>query len=251
MKNNYLARLFQEIDIFGKKPQLYYKKKKKKKSNIGSFFTIIYAAIYIGIFAYKLFRMIKNEDGIFTDSNINPEKPESIHLTNEIFYFGFALEDPLTYDTILNERIYYPRAFYKRGVREGDEWKWETKEIELERCKLEKFGSKYQEIFAKKHLNLHYCFKKMDYLLEGHFSYDLYSMFYVSLYPCKNTTENNNHCLPLEEIDYYLKGTFITLEIQDIILSPNDYNSPIKGRAQNIYTTVGKKYLKNYIYFLK
>ena len=251
MKNNYITRFFKEIDIFGKEPQFYYKRKEKKKSNIGSIFTIIYAAIYIGLLAYKIIRMINKKDGVFTDTNINPEKPDSINLTNEKFYIGFAIEDPVTYDTILDDRIYYPRAFYKRGSREGEEWIWEVKEVELERCKLEKFGSKYQEIFANKHLNLHYCFKDMDYLLEGHFSYDLYSMLYISLYPCKNTTENNNHCLPLEEIDYYLKGTFVTLEMQDILLSPNDYKSPIKGRTQDIYTTVGKQLFKELHIFFK
>ena len=251
MTKNIIARIFHQIDIFGKEPQFYYKKKEKKKSNIGSIFTILYAIIYLGLLAYKVIRMITNQDGIFTDTNINPEKPDSILLTNEIFYLAFAIEDPITYDTILDERIYYPKAFFKKGVREGEEWIWDVKEVELERCKLEKFGSKYKEIFSKKHLNLHYCFKDMNYLLEGHFSYDLYSMLYVSLYPCKNTTENNNHCLPLEEIDYYLKGTFVTLEMEDIILSPDDYKSPIKGRNQDIYTTVGKKLFKELHIFFK
>ena len=194
--------------------------------------------------------MIRNQDGVFTDTNINPEKYESIHLTNEIFYLGFAIEDPVAYDTILDERIYYPKAYFKKGKRTGEEWIWDVKEVELERCKLEKFGSKYKDIFINKHLNLYYCFKDMDYLLEGHFSYDLYSILFISLYPCKNTTENNNHCLPLEKIDYYLKGTFVTLEMKDILLTPNDYNYPITGRTQDIYTTVGKKLFKElYIFF--
>ena len=251
MKFNFVTRIFHEIDIFGKEPQFYYKSKEKKKSNIGSIFTLLFGAIYFGLLAYKLTRMIRNQDGVFTDTNINPETPDSILLSNEIFYLGFAIEDPVTYDTILNERIYYPKAFFKRGSRKGEEWIWEVKEVELEICKLEKFGSRYKKIFANKHLDVHYCFKNMDYLLEGHFSYDLYSMLYISLYPCKNTTENNNHCLPLEEIDYYLKGTFVTLEFEDILLTPNDYKSPIKGRTQDIYTTVGKKLFKELHIFFK
>ena len=94
--------------------------------------------------------MINKKDGVFTDSNKNPEKYESIHLTNENFYLGLAIEDPITYDTIYDDTIYYIKAYYKKGVREGDIWNWEVKELETERCKLEKFGSKYQKIFAKK-----------------------------------------------------------------------------------------------------
>ena len=174
----------------------------------------------------------------------------ALNLSNELFYLGFTIENPDTYDPIFDERIYYAKAFFKRAVREGINWDWEVKEIELERCNLKKFGSRYQELFAKKYIDLHYCFKDVDYILEGHFSYDLYSMLYVSLYPCVNTTENNNHCRPLEEIDYYLKGTFVTLQMQDILLTPNDYNSPTKGRTQDIYTTIGKKLFKElHIYF--
>ena len=79
MKNNFITRIFHEIDIFGKDPQLYYyKRKEKKKSNIGSIFTILYTAIYIGLLVYKITRMIKKEDGVFTDSNLNPENPDGI-----------------------------------------------------------------------------------------------------------------------------------------------------------------------------
>ena len=195
--------------------------------------------------------MINNVDGEFTDSNINPEKPDFIHLTNENFYLGFAIEDPKTYDTILDESIYYPKAYFKTGKRKGKEWIWTNKTLELEPCKLDKFGSKYKTIFARKYLGLHYCFKEMDEILEGHFSYDSYSMFFISLFPCKNTTKNNNTCKPLEEIDYYLKGTFFTMQFQDILLTPNNYNDPVKGRDQDLYTTVGKKLFKEFHVFFK
>ena len=250
MINNVIFRYFRNIDIFGKDPQFYYKKNEKKKSNIGSIFTIIYIILYVSLFTYKLYRMINKKDGVFTDSNLNPEKYESIHLTNENFYLGFAIEDPVTYDTIFDNTIYYVKAYYKKGVREGNNWDWEVKELETEQCKLEKFGSKYQNIFSKKNLNVHHCFKEMDYIMEGHFSYDLYSMLYISLFPCKNTTENGNHCKPIEVIDYYLKGTFIAMQIQDILLTPEDYNNPVKERDQDIYTTVGKKLFKEmHVYF--
>ena len=248
MINNVIFRYFRNIDIFGKDPQFYYKKNEKKKSNIGSIFTIIYIILYVSLFTYKLYRMINKKDGVFTDSNLNPEKYESIHLTNENFYLGFAIEDPVTYDTIFDDTIYYVKAYYKKGVREGNNWDWEVKELETEQCKLE--SSKYQNIFSKKNLNVHHCFKEMDYIMEGHFSYDVYSMIYISLFPCKNTTENGNHCKPIEVIDYYLKGTFVTIQLQDILLTPEDYNNPVKERDQDIYTTVGKKLFKElHIYF--
>jgi hypothetical protein len=120
----------------------------------------------------------------------------------------------------------------------------------LEQCKLEKFGSKYKEKFAKKYLDLHYCFKEMNEILEGHFSYDKYSFFYISLFPCINSTKNNT-CKPIEEIDKYLKGTFFTMQFQDILLTPNNFSDPIKGRDQDLYTTVGKRLFKEFHIFFK
>ena len=80
----------------------------------------------------------------------------------------------------------------------------------------------------------------MDYILEGHFSYDLYSFFFIQFFPCVNTTDKHT-CKPLEQIDYYLKNTFVTFQFQDIELTPNNYKTPIRPRGVDIYTTVGKK----------
>ena len=76
----------------------------------------------------------------------------------------------------------------------------------------------------------YYCFKEMDFVLEGHFSYDLYSFLYLQFFPCVNTTEKQN-CKPLEQIDYYLKNTFLSFQLQDIELTPNDYKNPFRPKA--------------------
>ena len=86
----------------------------------------------------------------------------------------------------------------------------------------------------------------MNETLHGHFSYDNYSFFYIQLYPCINTTENNNHCQPPEVIDYFLKGkgTFICMEFEDVELTPHNYSYPVRPRNQDIYFTVGKQLFK-------
>ena len=86
---------------------------------------------------------------------------------------------------------------------------WEKKEIELEICRIENFGKSFQAKFNHNVWDNLYCFKEMNETLLGHFNYDYYSMFFIQLFPCKNTTKNNNHCKPLEVIDYYLKETFL------------------------------------------
>ena len=158
----------------------------------------------------------------------------------ENFYGGFALEHPETYDNFIDETIYFPKAYYKIGKLEGDNWIWNIKEIELEVCQLEKFGSFYKDKFKNKKLNHLYCFKKVDDKLLGHFSYDYYSFFFIQFFPCKNTTESSK-CQTKEKMDYYLKSTFVSFQMQDIEITPLNFSYPVIGRDVDIYATVGKK----------
>ena len=209
------------------------------------FFSLFFKVIYVASFIYKLNGMLKKSDYLFYNTFVYKKEPPSIKLTKENFYVGFGLEDPQTYNPFIDERIYFPKAYFKKAERHGDLWNWEIKEIELERCKSEKFGKSFKEIYDSNLLNNLYCFKEMNETLLGHFSYDIYSFFYIEFFPCKNSTENNNHCKPKEEIDYYLKRTFVFMEFGDIELTPDNYSYPITPRIQDIYFTVGKKFFQD------
>ena len=237
---NVSCRILKDVDMFAKEPELYFKGKSKKTTWIGRILTILFIFVYIAIIIYKVIRMFKRTDVTFFDTFMYEDKPPLIQLSSDKFYGGFALEDPYTYDAFIDEGIYYPKAYFKRTERKGDDFEWDIKELEIERCKLEKFGANHKDSFKTKALNNYYCFKDMNFTLEGHFSYDLYSLFYIQFFPCVNTTESSK-CKPIEEIDYYLKNTFINLEWQDIELTPKNFNHPIRGRDVDIFTTVGKR----------
>ena len=244
------CNIFKNIDIFGKNIQLYYKGKEKKYNYFGSTLTIAYGIIYIAFCSYKLYRMFNKKDITFYDTYAYIDEPPVINVTNDNFYGGFALEDPNTYDAFIDETIYYPKAYFKSGKREGANWVWKIKAKELEKCKINKFGEFYRDIFKEKTLDTLYCFKKVDEELVGHFSYDYYSFFYIEFFPCINTTENNNHCKSKEIIDYYLKNTFVSFQLQDIELTPQNYTTPVRARNQDVYTKVGKKLFQEiHIYF--
>ena len=233
-------KFLKNIDIFNKTFDLYYKGKNKKSTYVGSIFTICYGVIYFSFFLYKILRMINKRDVTFYDTIAYLEEIPEIDVTNENFYGGFALENPETYDNFIDETIYYPKAYYKIGKLEGDNWIWNIKEIELEKCKLEKFGSFYKDNFKNKKLNNLYCFKNINDKLLGHYSYDYYSFFFIQFFPCKNTTENSK-CQTKEKMDYYLKSTFVSFQMQDIEITPLNFSYPVIGRDLDIYTTIGKK----------
>ena len=244
------CNILKNIDIFGKNIQLYYKGKEKKYNYFGSILTIAYGIIYIAFCSYKLYRMFNKKDITFYDTYAYIDEPPVINVTNDNFYGGFALEDPNTYDAFIDETIYYPKAYFKSAKREGADWVWKIKTKELEKCKINKFGEFYRDIFKEKTLDTLYCFKKVDEELAGHFSYDYYSFFYIEFFPCINTTENNNHCKSREIIDYYLKNTFVSFQLQDIELTPQNYTIPVRARNQDVYTKVGKRLFQEiHIYF--
>ena len=235
-----IKKFIKEYDLFGKDPDLYYKRKSKKTSWIGRFFTILFLLSYFSFFIYKIIELLRKTDITFYDTFVYKSEPPKIKITNENFYGGFALEDPETYDVFIDESIYIPKASFRKAERKGGNFQWDIVNLELEPCKIEKFGSFYQEKFKTKTLNNLYCFKNVDFILEGHFTYDLYSFFYIQFFPCVNSTENKK-CKPLEEIDYYLKNTFVSFQMQDIELTPNNYSHPIRPRGADIYASVGKK----------
>ena len=247
---NVRCRLFKEIDMFGKEPGLYYKTQTKKTSWIGRILSFTFVLIYFGFFLYKLIRMLKKEDVKFYDTFTYAAKPPQVPITHNNFYFAFALEDPFSYDPFIDEGVYIPKAYFKRAEMIGDQFDWKNVPLEIERCKREKFGEHYQEVFQHIDLSNRYCFKDINnFILEGHFSYLLYSFFYIEFFPCVNTSESQN-CKPIETIDYYLKNTFISFEIENIELTPKDYKNPTRPRNVDVYTTVGKKLFQEiHVYF--
>ena len=244
MGNGQCKRLafIKEFDVFGKEPKLYFKGKERKTTWYGSFFTLFYLTIYFAYFFYKVLRMFKKTDVKFYDSFEYLDGPPSIHLTKEKFTGGFALEHPETYDQFIDETIYYPKAYFKIQTRKDDDDNWDiqTIDLELERCSPDSFGEDFQDSLIDSIENL-YCFKDLDVTLEGSFSYDTYAYFAVDFFPCKNSSENNNHCKTKEELDYYLMNTFVCFELEDAQLTPTNYSKPVHGRNNDIYYTVGKK----------
>ena len=247
---NVRCRILKDIDMFGKEPELYYKSRPKKTSWIGRILSFLFVLVYFAFFLYKLIRMLKKVDVTFYDTFTYADKPPAVPLTHNNFYIAFALEDPITYNPFVDESVYYPKAYFKRAEMKGDAFEWKIVELEVERCKLEKFGESYREVFKNVDLYNHYCFKDINnYILEGHFSYLLYSFFYIEFYPCVNTTDSKK-CKPLNEIDYYLANTFISFEIENIELTPKNYENPTRPRNTDVYTTVGKKLFQEiHVYF--
>ena len=222
-----------KIDMFGKTPEFYYKKTPKKTTLVGRIFTVLYFTAYIGFFIFKLIKMLEREDVTFYDTFAFTGEIPSIHLNNDNFYGGFGILGP-TGDPMVNEQIYHASTIFWSGKKINNAWVWDYKIIELERCKIEKFGKKYQHMFSNLDLNNMYCLSNVDVILEGYATSDAYSYFEVKLYPCVNKTKDGLDCYPKQIISQFLKKNQFMFRMQDIELTPQDYKSPIQEREKDI-----------------
>ena len=242
---NLNCKFLYDIDLFGKEAELYYKGKSKRTSWFGTVFTITYIILYFSFFLYKLIRMLQKVDVTFYDTYAFTGEPPHIKLNKNKFYGGFALGDVYTLQTFVDDTIYYVKAYYKRGKKEGNVWNWETIPLEIETCKLESFGEKYRDIFKDKSINNLHCVNVLNHTLQGHLTYDVYSYYYVRFFPCINNTQNNYHCKPLSVIKKYLTQTFVTFKMEDIDLTPQLYTSPVALRGKEVSANVGKTLFKD------
>ena len=219
----------EEVDFYGKEPELYINGNSQKVTFIGRIFTIIFIIIYIAIFIYKLYRMYQRIDITFYDSYSDTGEIPSINVTNENFYIAFSIYDGSTGEPFIDETIYYPVAYFKDNEIEQS--------LELGPCNINKIGSKYKKFFVDSPLDKYYCFNEVNHTLKAYMN-----SFAFKIYPCKNTSENNNHCKSREIIDYYLNGNNFVIKLEDILITPLIFEKPVQERTNELYTTLFKNF---------
>ena len=217
------------IDFFGKVPELYIKSRPKQITIIGRIFTIFFITLYIILFCYKIYRMSQRVDITFYDSYSNTDEISEIKMTSENFSLIFAVYDDYG-EPFIDESIYYPKAYISDD---------EIEEIKVERCTPDKLGSKYQQFEGDSDIDNYYCLSDINYIFKPYVN-----SLRVEIFPCKNTSENNNQCESKELIKENLNNHLFVIYFQDIILTPLNYKNPIKERINSlntqIYNTLGQ-----------
>ena len=123
-------------------------------------------------------------------------------MTKENFYFNFGFINIFTNEPYIDETIIRPFAYFNNEY------------VVLKPCSLDKFGSKYAEMFDELFLDQFYCFPEFNYTLRPYLDY-----FYIYVFPCENSTENNNECLPEDIIEKIIDATFLDIRLQDVMIT--------------------------------
>ena len=239
-----------DFDIYSRRISFFYKNKEKIGSSLGIVLTFLYAMISITLFLYYFIRTIRKDEVTPSDSTIYPSTIPSFDINKNTFYLAFGLEHPTKFIRFIDEKIYYPEVlFVQRNKESGQFVKKEETILSIERCDVSKFGEEYQNLFQEEDLYNSYCLKDFNLTLKGGFKFDKMSFIKINIYPCKNSTENNNHCKPQKEIDFYLTSGYFSILAKDIGLNPFNYSFPTLPLIQDIYTVIDKSFRTEFIIY--
>ena len=236
------------LDFYPKKFGIFYNGKERISTNLGLTLTLLHVLFTLFLFIYYGYRIIFGKELNVRESNVFQLEAPSIDIINSnLFYFAFGVEDPITTDKFIDETIYYPKVIYYNTKKEDKGWSTiEKRYLNLERCDEKKFGKEYQHLIKKGSLNNSYCIENINLTLGGSFRYEKMAYLKIIIYPCINTTENKNHCKSQDIIDYYLSNNYFSLLSKDVGLTPFNYSNPTVPTLQDLYTSIGKSFQKEY-----
>ena len=241
---------FLDFDIYSRRISFFYENKERIGSLLGFILTTLYVILSIIFFLFYFIKTIKREDVTASESTIYPKSTPSIEINKENFYLVFGLEHPTKLTRFIDERIYYPEAVYVERIKENGKFVNKSETIlNIERCDNKNFGKNYQFLFQKGELNNSYCLKDFNVTLSGGIKFNKMAYIRINIYPCVNSSENNNHCKPQDEINYYLTSNYFSILAKDIGLNPLNYSFPAMPIVQDIYSTIDKSLLTEFIIY--
>ena len=219
--------LLTEFDLFGKEPEFFYKGKAQRTSWFGRIFSVFYIVLYVAFVIYKLVRMIEKVDIDFYETYAFSGIP-TIKLNNNLFYGGFTIGG------IIDETIYFPVVQHYVEKTVNGERLSEYTDVPLTHCTLNKFGSRFQHLFADKNLDNLYCMKEVDDSLTGYSNLDEFSYYYIAIMPCIGYNPNMEACQDIANVTKFFQQTYLEFKLQDVVMTPKDYDEPSIPRNMDI-----------------
>ena len=246
-------KLFENVlnyDMYSKRTSFFYNNQEKIGSLLGLFLTFVYILASLILLIHQIILALQRQELIVYDTTMYSQEMPTFKIDTEQFYFAFGLEDPQTSNRFIDDSIYIPKIVFVDKVKVNDEFVTvDQRTLEYEKCNVEKFGKNFQHLFIKNELNNSYCLKNIDFnlTLTGGYKYERMTYIRIRIYPCVNNTENNNTCKPQDKIDYYMSSGYFSIIFKDFGLNPSNYSVPVLPKLQDLYTTIDKRLMKNYI----
>ena len=221
------CEIISNFDLFGKEPEFFYKGKHQRVSWFGRIFSVLYIALYVAYLIYKVVRMIEKVDIDFYETYAFSGIP-TIKLNNELFYGGFTIGG------IIDETLYFPMVYHYTETTVNGVKQVVNQTVPLVKCSLDRFGKRFQPLFADRQLDNLYCMEKVEDELTGYSNLDVYSYYYIAIIPCIGYNPKYEQCQDISKVTEFFQQTFLEFKIQDVVMTPKDYDNPSEPRIMDI-----------------
>ena len=221
------CEIISNFDLFGKEPEFFYKGKHQRVSWFGRIFSVLYIVLYAAFLIYKIVRMLEKVDIDFYETYAFSGIP-TIKLNNELFYGGFTIGG------IIDETLYFPMVYHYTETTVNGEKKIVNQTVPLVKCSLDRFGKRFQPLFADRQLDNLYCMEKVEDELTGYSNLDVYSYYYIAIIPCIGYNPKYEQCQDISKVTEFFQQTFLEFKIQDVVMTPKDYDNPSEPRIMDI-----------------
>ena len=242
-----------KLDLLSPEIKLYFNGNTKLQTNVGMIITII----LIGLVSYSTYSfgkdiIRKEEPTILIQNKIFQNRPE-VALTKDIFPISITIQDftnqVINDPTMLNFRVSNYEIDNFLSV-------FNVTESKTVPCKKFDFPKLSEDEFNSTGLHRYSCIDNQNLTLKGYWSERYIKYSKIDFILCKNTTENNNHCKPKEEIFKFINDKVLTanLYVLDTFIDLKDYLTPVKYFVNNIYkglTTTFTKYFELHVKNIK
>lgn len=243
-----MSKLLMHCDMFGYKPCLQIKNSNSLKTVLGATVSLIVIALIItSIWIFGKDVILREEPSVITTTYNDPD-PLRINLTDDNFMFALGM----TYANktyFIDDRIVTINAQRITALRNGDgSQELTVEDIEIEPCSRKNI-SVIPEYFKNMNLSTLLCMKNGTTYITGDWGQREYTYLHFGFSRCKNTTENNNHCLSKEEAS--LEGGYISMYMSDNLIIPTNFSYPFISYGKNMYDTVSDNIYKEFNIYLE
>lgn len=238
------CELITDFDLFGKDPEFFYKGKSQRKSWFGQIFSVLYIALYIAFLIYKLVRMLRKVDIDFYETYAFSGIP-TIQLNNDLFYGGFSV------GSVIDETIYFPVVYHYTETMDKGEKQTTKESVELTTCSLDKFGKRFQPLFAEAKMENLYCMKNVKETLAGYSNLDVYSYYYISIVPCIGYNLKGEQCQDPSIVSNFFEQNILEFKLQDVVMTPKNYDNPSEARTMDIRAPIFSGLFQNIYTYLQ
>lgn len=230
---------FTKLDLFSKRPHFYIHDSLFFQTKFGAFFSIIVSLLILTAGVYFGREIwLKDNPTVNTKFEVTPE-PGELVLDKDKWDCFFGLQ--------FNNTLFIDESFYTikgRLFTYTNDNGLSDSEFNIEPCTENSLSETNKEIFSSYSHDNAYCISwnnTQTLSLQKMWGQEGFSYIDISIWPCINSTENNNSCATPEELNNKLSiGVFDLYTIYYFVDSTN-YHEPYTKTVKNSFFAVSYK----------